>query len=764
MVLRTFRSRSEQRLCKTLLSPRLVAGMCCSKHTLCLLLLAQLAWVTTLPAADRVPSFAQEVMPVLSKSGCNMGACHGNLNGKGGFKLSLRGEDPKYDHQAIVRALLGRRVNVLDPAASLLLQKPAGALAHQGGVRFRRDSQEYQLLSDWIAAGAPGVREESALVALDVQPRQVVLFAPDDRVQLRAIAHFADGHQRDVTSMCCYETSNLVASVDRHGLALRASAGETTVLVRFLNQQVAVRIAFMPAQTDFVWQGPPPRNYIDAQIFAKLQALRMHPSPLAADTVFVRRAYLDAIGLLPTAEEARSYVADTRPDKRERLIDDLLSRPEFAEHWALKWSDLLRNEEKVLDKRGVEVFTRWIRQNLAANRPLNEFVRELVAARGSTYENPPANYYRANRDPTTRAETTARLFLGARLQCARCHNHPFDRWTQDDYYAWSALFARVDYKIVENKQRDNLDKHEFNGEQIVLVKDEGEFKNARTGQNAVPKFLGADTPMMDAKADRLEPLAVWLTSGDNRLFVQSQVNFVWYHLLGRGLIEPIDDVRPTNPASHPELMDALGADFVASGFDLRKLMRTIMTSQTYALDAAPNETNRDDALNYSKALVKRWPAEKLLDAQCQVLDMPARFADQERGLRAGQLAGVPMGKRKSEDGDRFLKTFGKPERLLACECERSNETTLGQALVLIGGEGLQQRLTSDKNRLAKWAKSEQSPASIVDELYWTALSRPPSEAELAQGVQLLASDSDRFAALQDLAWALLNAKEFVFRR
>ncbi len=739
--------------------------MCCSRHPVCCLLLLLLMG-SVARAADRVPSFAQEVMPVLSKSGCNMGACHGNLNGKGGFKLSLRGEDAKFDYAAIVRELQGRRVNLLQPSNSLVLQKPAGILAHQGGVRFRRDSADYQLLLDWISAGAPGVNaKEPPLVSLDVQPRQVVLFEPDQRVQITAIAHFADGHQRDVTSLACYETSNLVAAVDQAGLVTRRTPGESTILVRFLNQQVAVRIAFVNAVVSSrEWRGPERQNFIDEHIFAKLKSLHMEPSAVAEDAVFLRRAHLDAIGLLPTAAEARAFVADTRPDKRTRLVDNLLSRPEFAEHWALKWSDLLRNEEKVLDPHGVEVFYRWIRESLARNRPVNEFVRDLVASRGSTYEHPEANYYRANRDPTTRAETTARLFLGVRLQCARCHNHPYDRWTQDDYYSWSALFARVDYKIVENKQKDKLDKHEFKGEQIVLIKDEGEFKNARTGKNAIPKFLGAQTPELSGKADRLQPLADWLTAGENRLFVQSQVNFVWYHLLGRGLIEPIDDVRPTNPPSHPELMAALGDEFVASGFDLRKLVRTIMTSQTYALDAAPNDTNREDDLNYSKAIVKRLPAEKLLDAQCQVLGVPAKFTDQERGVRAGQLAGVPMGRRKSEEGDRFLKSFGKPERLLACECERSNETTLGQALVLIGGDGLQQRLTSDKNRLAALAKSAQPPEIIIDELYWTALSRPPSDAELAQAVQLLATDSDRFAALQDLAWALLNAKEFVFRK
>ncbi|HTN74124.1 MAG TPA: DUF1549 domain-containing protein, partial [Pirellulaceae bacterium] len=548
--------------------------MLCRLRLLLLVPLLACGCIAPLGAAETVPSFAQEVQPVMSKAGCNMGACHGNLNGKGGLKLSLRGEDAAYDYKALVRELSARRVNVLEPEASLLLLKPTGRVAHQGGVRFRHDSPEYQTLRAWIAGGAPGPKKnEPALISLEVQPTQAVLFEPDDRVQIRVVARFADGRERDVTAQACYETSNLVANVDANGLVTRRTPGESTVLVRFLTHQQAVRVAFVTGSANYRWTGPAPRNYVDELIFAKLQSLQIEPSPAAADSVFVRRAYLDALGIVPTAAEAQSYVTDARPDKRERLIDELLSRPEFAEHWALKWSDLLRNEAKVLDEKGVRLFYDWIRAGIASNRPLNAFVHDLVASRGSTFEHPAANYYRANRDATTRAETTARLFLGARLQCARCHNHPFDRWTQDDYYSWAALFARVDYKILNEERKDKLDKNEFQGDQIVLIKNDGELKNARTGKNAVPKFLGAETPKFAGQDDRLVPLAAWLTSGQNELFVLSQVNFVWSHVLGRGLIEPIDDVRPTNPPSHPELMDALCRDFVASGFDLRRLVR-----------------------------------------------------------------------------------------------------------------------------------------------------------------------------------------------
>lgn len=719
-------------------------------------------------ATAAAPRFATDVMPALSKAGCNMGACHGNANGKGGLKLSLRGEDPQFDYDALVRQHEGRRVNVLDPAASLLLQKPSGATAHQGGVRFSKSSWQYEVIRDWLAAGARGPQaDDPRLASLTVTPERVVRFASGERIPLRVTAVFVDGATKDVTAEACYETSNLNVAVDAAGEIRFRAWGEATVLVRYLDQQAAVTVTYARPQPEIVWRAPEQRNYVDEHIFAKLESLHVLPSDVAPDNVFVRRAYLDALGILPTADEAKAYVADARADKQIRLIDQLMQRPEFAEHWALKWSDVLRNEEKVLDPKGVEVYYHWIKHSIASGKPMDQFVRELVSAHGSTFENPPANYYRANRDPETRGETTARLFLGVRLQCARCHNHPFDRWTQDDYYAWSANFARIDYEIGENKRRDKLDKNEFKGDQKVLFTDKGEVKNPRTGKPATPKFLGAATSVSADKNQRLEPLAQWLTSANNELFVNSQVNFVWYHLMGRGLVEPIDDVRPTNPPTHPELMDALSRDFVESGFDLRHLVRVIMTSQTYALSSEPNATNHDDTLNYSRAIIKRLPAEKLLDAQCQVLGVPPKFENDEDVRRAGQLPGPrsPGRREKLSADDRFLRTFGKPDRLLACECERSNETTLAQALTLVSGEALQDRLASERSHLAEWAKSDRPASEIIEALYWHALQRSPTAEELSVGTQLLSGDeAARFAALQDLAWAVLNAKEFVFRR
>ena len=732
------------------------------------LLLSCCAVLLAAPAGADAATFDRDVMAVLSKAGCNLGSCHGNANGKGGFKLSLRGDDPTADYQALLRQVDQRRVNLLDPEASLILQKPTAQVVHQGGLRFRRDSQEYALLRDWIAAGAPGPSKQgSQLTRLELTPAKSILMSPAESVQLKAIAHFADGETRDVTTLACYEATNRSVSISAGGLVQREKLGQSTVIVRFLDKQVAVPLAFLPERPNFVVQSPAPVNFIDELSFAQLRELRMNPSPSCDDATFLRRATLDAIGLLPTAAEARAFAADPATDKRAKLIDQLLARPEFAEHWALKWSDLLRNEEKVLDAAGVDAFYAWIRDSLAAGKPIDRFVRELVSARGSTYENPPANFYRANRDPTTRGESVARLFLGVRLQCARCHTHPYDRWTQDDYYSWAAVFGRIDYQIIANNRKDKLDKNEFNGEQLVLIKDEGEVQSARTGNDAPPVFLGAYSPSLHPQDDRLAPLADWLTSPDNRLFVASQANFIWYQLVGRGLVEPIDDFRVTNPPSNPPLMDALARDFAQSGFDLRHLVRTIMNSHTYQAGAEPNETNADDEGTFSRAIVRRLPAETLLDAQCQVLGVNASFNGYADGTRAGQLHGTqrvrPRDKRTTP-AERFLKTFGKPERLLACDCERSNGTTLKQAFTLIGDQGLNEMLSDSAGRLSQLAKSDRPAEEIIAELYWSALSRAPTPDELAAAESALTSVGDnREGALQDLAWAILNSKEFLFR-
>ncbi len=711
-------------------------------------------------------SFRRDVVQVLSKAGCNAGACHGNANGKGGFKLSLRAEDPAADHRALAQGEAGRRLNLFQPDLSLLLLKATGTLAHEGGRRFPTNSWEFTTLHDWIAASAPDDGTHApALASLEVTPASTVQIEPSVDVQVRATAVFTDGTRRDITREAVYEPTVLNVKVTPEGRIERVQPGEAVVLVRYLSRQEPVRVAFVPARPGYAWSGPDPAGFIDEHIFAKLRTLRLNPSPAAADAVFVRRAHLDLLGIPPTAAEARAFVADRHRDKRAQLVDTLLKRPEFAEFWALKWSDLLRAEERALDRKGLTVFHRWIRDSLAANVPMDRFARDLVSARGSTYANPPANFYRANRTPVERALTVSEVFLGTRLNCAQCHNHPFDHWSQDDYHDWAAVFARVNFKVLRNDRKDDNDSHEFKGEQIVYVAAQGEVKNPRTGRTATPRFLGVGPgptpPATDG--DELDAVAAWLTAQPQ--FSRVMVNRIWYNLMGRGLVDPVDDFRATNPPSHPELLTALARDFVEHGHDLRRTIRLILTSQTYGLDSAPDATNGDDEVNLAHALVRRLGAEQLLDAQAAALGATLPLAGSPPGTRAAQLPGVaPLKAGRRSTVDRFLDAFGKPPRLLTCQCERSDAVTMSQALQLLSGPLLQELLTQPDNRLGKLAASGLPPAREVDELFWATLSRGPTAEETAAGVRLLQDSPQPRAALEDLAWSLLNAKEFVLRR
>jgi hypothetical protein len=564
-----------------------------------------------------------------------------------------------------------------------------------------------------------------------------------------------------------YEPSNQVASVTPDGEVERQEMGETTIQVRYLDQRRAVQLAFVPARPGFVWQPIPEANYIDHHVFAKLRTLRMLPSAVCTDSVFLRRAYLDALGILPRAEEAKQFLADTRPDKRSRWIDALLERPEFADFWALKWSDLLRNEEKLLDRKGVQIFHHWIRQWIADGKPLNEMARQLLAARGSTYSNPPANFYRSLRDPQTRAEAVAQVFLGIRLQCARCHNHPYDHWTQNDYHSLAAFFARVDYQIVENNRRDRFDKHEFDGEQIVWTSRTGEVTHPRTGATMAPHFPGSGAPPLTGEVDRLGALADWIAQPDNPFFARAQANRIWYHLMGRGIVEPNDDFRASNPPVNGPLLEALAQDLRTHHFDLRHLVRRIMNSRAYQLAAAPNETNGLDEANFAHAIVRPLQAEQLLDALTQVTAVPVKFNGYPLGMRAVQLPGVLPVRRRDlvpTEGEQFLRRFGKPERLLSCECERSEDTTLEQAFQLLAGGVLNQLLSTPDNRIGRLLRAGKSNREIIEELYLASLSRLPAPEELHAACAFVERSKDRRVALEDTLWGLVNAKEFLLRR
>ena len=740
------------------------------------LLLIVTLHVPSLTASAQEISFRNDVMPVLSKAGCNLGTCHGNARGKGGFQLSLRGQDPARDYLVLTHEWLGRRTNTGRPDESLLLLKATMQVAHEGGRRFVADSREYRVLRDWIAAGAPDDRPGTRkLVKLDVTPLEAFLTptgntaSPTWQIQLTAKVEFSDGTKTDATSLVVYESSNPIAEISPAGLVKGTIAGETTVLVRYQQLQVPVRLAFVHARPGFVWNAPAPANVIDQQVYAKLKRLKVNPSEICDDVTFVRRAYLDLLGLLPTADEARRFVAGTSPQKRAALIDELLERPEFADWWALKWADLLRIEEKTLDRKGVENFHGWLRDAFANNKPLDVMVREIVSARGSTYEVPPANFYRALRDPFERSEAAAQLFLGARLQCAKCHNHPFDRWTQDDYYSWASVFARVDYKILENKRRDQNDKHEFDGEQIVFLNDVGVAKDPRTDSTRPPRLLGAGTPI---KSDPLKSLADWLTSPGNKRFTEMLANRIWQQVMGRGIVEPIDDFRATNPPSNPELLEALcdqlqSKNSSSNSYDLRQLLRLILNSQTYQASASPNETNRDDEANFSHAQVRRLSAEQLVDAMSHVLDTPLKFNGYPVGPRATQLPGVQVVRRRDggiTSADQFLTTFGKPPRLQSCDCERSDDTTLSQAFQSISGTLVHQLLTESGNRLDVLVRSKRPIRELVIDLYWISLSRPPTDDEIEQASRYIERAESPRAGLEDVAWGLLNSYEFVLRR
>lgn len=727
------------------------------------------------PASATPPrgvSFLREVLPVLTRAGCNAGACHGNLNGKGGFKLSLKGEDPRADYNALTRESGGRRTSPMAPEQSLILRKATGLVPHEGGIRFSPQRTEYRLLYRWIADGCPWEEPQSNMVRqLQVTPaNEQYIYFPQDRFRIQVTAEFHDGSRQDVTHLIATEFTTLgVARITPEGEVVREGYGTTVLLIRYGNQVQPLRIVFVPDRSPVHEESLTSEHGIDRLIFHRLQRLRLPPAPLASDEVFLRRAYLDAIGLLPTVDETRAFLADKDPQKREKLIDRLLERPEFAQHWALKWADVLRNEEKSLDRKGVAVFQRWLAAQIAQDRPLPEMARELLGATGSTYVHPPANFWRAIREPMARAESVAQVFLGLRIGCARCHNHPFDRWTMDDYYQFAALFARIDYRILENNRRDRFDGHEFVGEQVVYQKREGELIHPRTGQPARPRLLG-DAQPLPAEADRLGTLAQWIAHPDNRFFAAAQVNRVWKHLMGRGLIEPNDDMSLNNPASHPEVLAWLVEDFHRQGGRLKPLIRRIMTSRTY--QAASQPVNSHTALSaeaetyHAYAILRPLTAEELLDAWSQVCAVPLTFQGYPAGLRAQQLPALPIAGRRGADGlaEQFLRTFGKPERLLTCECERHNDPHLLQAFQLISGELTHQMLTNPNNRLGKLLQAGHRDPEILTELYLAALCRYPTAEEHQRLLRYVGQAPDRRKAWEDVLWAILNSKEFLLRR
>ena len=668
------------------------------------------------------PSFRLDVMPVLSKAGCNMGACHGNLNGKGGFRLSLRGEDPAFDYVSLTREGLGRRIDPNRPDQSLAYLKPTGQVEHEGGRRIVPDSPEARALLGWIASGARDDSADAPRVAkVEVEPSEITISHVLNQ-PLRVTAEFTDGTRRDVTRQAAYDLGDPEkASVSADGLVEAKGSAEVVVAVRFLEGRAVSRISFLGDRPEVASAARPDDGPIDRAVFGKLAALRIRPSEPASDPVFLRRAFLDAIGVPPTPEEARSFLADPDPEKRSKLVDRLVERPEFADFWALKWADLLRNEEKSMGLKGAWTFQRWLRDRIDRDAPMDEFAREVVSGLGSTWQNPGASFHRTNRDPQTAAETVAQVFLGVRLQCARCHNHPFDVWTQDDYYGLSAFFGNVKLRELANVRKDNLDSHEINGDVLVYLDGEPGAIQPRSGRHLPPKPPGGPAPDLGGDRNALDDLAGWLTR-DNPQFTRNLANRVWFHLIGRGVVEPVDDFRESNPPSNPALLDALAIELESGEMRLKPLVAAIMKTRAYGLGSRPNPTNVDDEANFARASVKLLPAEVLFDAIGAALDAPTRFPSAPKRARAAQLPGV-----KADTP--FLKTFGKPDRLLTCECERSESTTLAQAFQLINGDGVRKRLTASGNRIGQLLASESDDAAILEAIYLAALGRPPTEDE-----------------------------------
>ncbi len=729
--------------------------------------------------------FARDVLPVLARAGCAGAACHAKQGGKNGFQLSVLSFDPHFDYDSVVLQSGGRRVNRLEPERSLLLQKATLSIPHGGGRRFEVVSPEYRLLARWIAEGASyGKTEEPALARVEVEPRERTM-APKSVQQLRATAIYADGSRRDVTALAEYLSNETgIAEVDEHGRVRSSSlAGEAAVMVRYQGQ-VAVASITLPLRNSVSpasYAGLPVQNFIDPLVYRKLARLNLMPSAPCDDAAFLRRASLDLIGTLPTPQETRAFLAECESEAREqgrpggsaparqgadagtpgtksapparpalkareRLVRRLLDRPEYADYWATRWVNLLLVDRDPLFPKGAFAYDRWVREAFQRNMPYDQFAREIVTAQGETYRNGPANFYRALATPVEQSKSLSQLFLGVRVDCAQCHHHPFERWGQDDFYSMAAFFARVRQKYSS----------EF--EIILFSADSGEVKHPKTDQVMPLRPLGGPVLAVEPEADRRVALAEWMTAKDNPFFARAIVNRVWGLLMGRGIVEPVDDFRVTNPASNDALLDALAKDFTEHGYDLKHLFRTITASAAYQRSSEATPNNAKDTRNYARYYVKRLPAEVLLDAVVQVTGVPEVYPGHPAGTRAIQMWDnkLPV---------EFLEVFGRPSRLSVCECDRPADGSVTQVLHLMNSPAIHARLTADTGAAATLDKSGQPEEEVVTELYLRAYSRLPRPDELKAALGAFRRPgATRRQAIEDLLWALLNSPEFLMLR
>ena len=714
-------------------------------------------------------SFTRDVMPVLSKAGCNGGGCHGNQNGKGGFKLSLWGENPTLDHKNILSS--EKRANPSNPEVSKLLRKPTLLEKHEGDKRFDLESEEYRILHDWLKLGAKNdVDSAPQLESIRIIPSSVLLSAPNKKINLQVKAKFSNGEEKDVSQWAVYESANLGAEVSAGGELEFSQPGETTVFVRYMGGRASMRAALIKANDNYKWKGPSPKNEIDHYVFSKLKLFNQNPSAVSDDLTFLRRVSLDITGSLPSSDTARSFLSDKRKDKRSILIEELLKSEEYASFWALKWADLLRVEEKTLDSKGVEKIYGWLKEMIGSGKPLDQFTKDILCATGSTYNNPPANFYRALRAPVNRAEAVAQVFIGTRINCAKCHDHPFENVRQDDYYRFAAIFDAIDYEIIENKRKDGFDKHRFVGEQVIKLVSADKFQNKflkdpRTKKPPEPGFLDPSSGPIKSFDNRLEEVADWITSHPR--FAKVQANRIWSNLVGQPLVDPIDDVRETNPASNPELLQFLSKELIESGFDQKHLIRLITNSITYQLSSDPGLVlNIGTDLTFARAKVMRYPAEVIIDAAHKSMSIEGEFSDSFKSKYAITMPGVDSVhlSKNPHENDKFLKIFGKPARLTNSDAERSNETTLAQVFELTAGKTLNTILSHQENKIGQLLKNGKDDLEIIDELYWSILTRPPVDEEWSAFLSYLNMSSNRRSALEDVAWSLLNAKEFLLRR
>jgi hypothetical protein len=706
-------------------------------------------------AEDRPISFHLDVMPVFMRDGCNTGACHGSARGQDGFMLSLFGYDPNGDHFRLTRELAGHRVNLAIPEESLLVEKAIEAVPHTGGKLIDRGSHGYNTMVEWIADGAHNDKPEEVLTVTDLYlyPPKLVLEGAGATQQMTVRAKYSDGHDRDVTHLAVFITNNEpTAAVSKDGLVTAGKRGEAFIMARFETKTVGIQTIVIPEDLEYTRPEMTEKNYIDGLVHDKLHKLRVIPSGQCSDDEFLRRVTLDIAGQLPTVEEFNQFMADKSPDKRAKLVDKLLERKEFTEMWVMKWSELLQirsdgNIAQGISYKSALLYNGWLRDRIGANVPLNEIVIELMGAEGGTFSNPATNFYQIERDSLKLSENVAQVFMGMRLQCAQCHNHPFDRWTMDDYYSWAAFFSQIGRK-------QGVDQRE----QVIYNRGSGEVKHIVGGRTMPPKFLGGETPDVSGK-DRRVVMSEWLASPENPYFSRNVVNMVWSHFFGVGIIDPVDDVRVSNPASNPELLTALAARFEGEyEYDFKQLVRDICNSATYQRTTKENASNKDDLNNFAKSRVRRQRAEIMLDTITQVTETKNKFRGLPLGSRAVQIA-------DGRTTDYFLTTFGRATRETVCSCEVKMDPSLSQALHLLNGPTVTTKIEQGKvvNSLVAAGKT---PEQIIEDIYVRCFTREPTEEEMKQLMAQVNSVGEDEAqiemVLNDVFWAVLNSKEFMF--